>query len=271
MNKFKRHYRFANVKRGAVLDIGSGSNPFWRANFLMERFLDDDSQRPGKLIIDRPIVCGDIHDIPFIDNAFSFIHCSHILEHLNNPEKAIDEMMRVSKSGYIETPSEIHEYLDLNFPYHRWAVSVEENTLVFREKSQYTPLHPLVEALKNRKNKTWQFIRKHHTEVNILSWFWEDKVNYRIERSDQPIECYSTEDGGFSASDYAISPIRSKLKLILGKLLSQTINLYDILACPICKRHITLSNSALVCVNCKKKFPIINEIPMMTKEHASEI
>ena len=85
MNWLYKHYRFATVPKGAVLDIGSGSNPFWRANILMERFLEDDDQRPGKLIHDRPLICGDIHDIPFVDDAFSFIHCSHILEHLEYP------------------------------------------------------------------------------------------------------------------------------------------------------------------------------------------
>lgn len=73
MNWFYKHYRFATLPRGAILDIGSGSNPFWRANILMERFLEDDSQRPGRLIADRPIVCSDVHRILFVDKAFSFV------------------------------------------------------------------------------------------------------------------------------------------------------------------------------------------------------
>jgi uncharacterized protein YbaR (Trm112 family)/SAM-dependent methyltransferase len=269
MNWFYKHYKFATVPRGAILDIGSGSNPFWRANILMERFLEDDAQRPGRLIVDRPIVCGDIHEIPFVDNAFSFIHCSHILEHLDNPARAIEEMIRVSKSGYIETPSEIHEFLDLNFPFHRWAVSAEDDVIVFREKPQYTSVHPLIEALKNRKNRTWQFITRHHDKVNILSWFWQGEIKYRIERCDRPIECYMTKDEPSSASDYAVNPTKSKLKLMLGKLLSPTVNLYEILACPLCKRRITVENSTLICDNCNKKFPIINKIPMMVREFAS--
>lgn len=271
MNWFYKHFRFAAVPRGAILDIGSGSNPFWRANILMERFLEDDSQRPGKLIIDRPIVCGDIHDIPFVDNAFSFVHCSHILEHLDFPEKAIGEIMRVSKSGYIETPSEIHEYLDLNFPFHRWAVSAEDDVLVFREKSQHLPSHPLIDSLRNRNNRSWRFIRKHHDHINTLSWFWHDEVKYKIQRCDRPIECYTPADEPSAASDYAVNSSKSKLKRMMGKLLSPNINLYDILACPICKRPIKIENSALICINCSKKFPVVNDVPMMTKEYASII
>ena len=268
MNWFHKHYRFATVPRGAILDIGSGSNPFWRANILMELFLEDDSRRSGKLIIDRPMVCGDIHEIPFVDKAFSFVHCSHVLQYLNNPEKAIQEMTRVSKSGYIETPSEIHEFLDLNFALHRWAISLEDDILVFREKPQYTSAHPLVEALKNRKNRTWQLIRKHHDQINILFCFWQEEVKYRIERCDCPIELNRTKDNPSSASGYAVNPRKQKLKLMLGKILSGTINLYEILACPICKHRISIENSALVCITCNKKFPIINNVHMMTKEYA---
>jgi uncharacterized protein YbaR (Trm112 family) len=238
---------------------------------LMERYIEDDSQRPGKLIIDRPLVCGDIHDIPFIDNAFSFVHCAHLLEHLEKPEKAIDEITRVSKSGYIETPSEIHEFLDLNFPFHRWAVSMENDCWVFREKPQITSVHPLVEALKNKDNWTHKCIRMHHNQINILSRFWHDNVKYRIERCDQPIAPYAAENEPTEASEYAVNPRKQKLKLLLGNLLSPTINLYDILACPICKLHITIENSDLICNNCNIKYPFINNIPMMTKEYATKI
>lgn len=271
MNWFYKHFKFAFVPRGVILDIGSGSNPFWRANILLERFLEDDSQRPGKLIVDRPIVCGDIHDIPFVDNAFRFVHCSNILEHIDDPEKAIIELMRISKSGYIETPSEIHEYLDLNFPFHRWAVSTEDDKLIFREKAQDVPIHPLVEALRNKKNNTWKYIHKHHDHINFISWFWHDEIKFRIEKSDHPIKEYSTEGTPISASAYAVNHRKSKLKLMLGKLLAPTINIFDILACPLCKTSVSQEKEELICYKCKKKFPIINKVPMMTKEYASDI
>jgi uncharacterized protein YbaR (Trm112 family)/SAM-dependent methyltransferase len=271
MNWFYKHYRFATVPKGAVLDIGSGSNPFWRANILMERFLEDDNQRPGKLIHDRPLVCGDIHDMPFVDDAFSFIHCSHILEHLEYPEKAIGEMTRVARAGYIETPSEIHEFLDLEFPFHRWAISSEDGVMVFREKPQSIPAHPLIEALKKRNNSTWKFIRKHHSEMNILYWYWKKEVKYKIERVDRPIGPYIRDEQLCSKSKYVVKPWKSKLKLKLGKLLSQKVNLYKILACPACKIQIKVENSNLICTNCNKRYPIINNIPMMIEENSTEI
>jgi uncharacterized protein YbaR (Trm112 family)/SAM-dependent methyltransferase len=270
MNWFHKHYKFVTLPRGAILDIGSGSNPFWRANILMERFLEDDSQRPGRLIVDRPIVCGDIHQIPFVDNAFSFVHCSHLLEHVDDPDMAIREMSRVARCGYIETPSEIHEFIDLDFPFHRWAVSSEEGILVFREKSQYIPSHPLIVALKSKGNRTSRLIGKHHSQINIISSFWNGEVEYRVERSKSPIEYYTkTHDEPFSSINYAVRPAKAKLKLILGKILSPPMNLYSILACPICKHHIAVDNSSVICTKCNKKFPIRNRVPMMMEEYAS--
>ena len=130
-----RHLRYTSIVKGPVLDIGSGNNPFWRADVLMERFPYDGSQRAGRIIIDRPMICGDVQDLPFTDKSFAFIHCSHVLEHVKSLERAVRELIRVGKSGYIETPSELHEYCDLKTLYHRWAISSEEGILVFREKS----------------------------------------------------------------------------------------------------------------------------------------
>lgn len=233
----------------------------------MERFIDDDSQRPGKLIRDRPMVCGDIHDIPFSDNSFSFIHCSHILEHLDSPEEAIAEMVRIARAGYIEVPSEIHEFTDLNFPFHRWVMSLEDGVLVFREKPENLPDHPLIKALTSGSNKTLKFIRKHHDNVNIISLFWNDYVQHRVERSERPIQFEYTDEQS-SEGKFIGSRLKSKVKYLLGKSLSPRINLFDLLACPICKQPLKSKNSGLVCGNCLKWFPITDGVPMLTVDHA---
>jgi uncharacterized protein YbaR (Trm112 family) len=238
----------------------------------MERFLEDDSQRPGKLIVDRPMVCGDIHNIPFVDNAFRFVSCSHILEHLDKPEAAIDELTRVAQQGYIETPSEIHEYLDLNFPFHRWAVSLEDGDLVFREKPHDIGTHPLSEAVRQKGNNTRRFLQNHHEDINILSVFWKRSVTYRVERCGRPIDAFPTGREPTVASEYVVEESRRKLKRLLGRVLSPRVDLYSILACPICKRRVKKGNNqVLTCEPCGKKYPILNDIPMMTPDHAEPL
>ncbi|MBU1661438.1 MAG: methyltransferase domain-containing protein [Chloroflexi bacterium] len=40
-------------------------------------------------------------------------------------------------------------------------------------------------------------------------------------------------------------------------------NLYDILACPICKTGVELVDSHLSCIECKREYPIVNGVPIM--------
>jgi len=47
---------------------------------------------------------GDAHNLPFIDKAFSSVRCWHVLEHLKAPERAIQEMRRVSETGNVRFP-----------------------------------------------------------------------------------------------------------------------------------------------------------------------
>jgi len=44
-------------------------------------------------------VKADICNLPFADNAFDFILCNHVLEHIPNDTKAMQELLRVMKPG----------------------------------------------------------------------------------------------------------------------------------------------------------------------------
>ncbi|MBU1203303.1 class I SAM-dependent methyltransferase [Patescibacteria group bacterium] len=55
----------------------------------------------------------DIHDLKFVDNTFDAVVCNAVLEHVENPQKAISELHRVLKPGgliWVEVP--------FNQPYH---------------------------------------------------------------------------------------------------------------------------------------------------------
>ena len=44
-------------------------------------------------------VKADICDLPFEDNSFDFILCNHVLEHIPNDKKAMQELYRILKPG----------------------------------------------------------------------------------------------------------------------------------------------------------------------------
>lgn len=45
------------------------------------------------------LLVGDLAKLEFEDNFFDLVYSAYLLEHLNNPERAIEEMIRVTKKG----------------------------------------------------------------------------------------------------------------------------------------------------------------------------
>src|SRR6185503_6555600 len=106
-----------------VLDVGSGDKPHWSADVLLDRYVGDEhgGQRSGSSSarVDRPLFDADAADMPFADQAFDFVICSHVLEHVEQPDRVISELTRVAKAGYIEVPSAARAKI-LDFPSHLW-------------------------------------------------------------------------------------------------------------------------------------------------------
>ncbi len=117
-----------------VLDVGSGNNPIKQATMLLDKYPDDDTHRRGtlKLLAGVPFVHGDVENLRMLaEDEFDFVNCTHVLEHVSNPIKAIDELMRIGKSGYIEAPSFIAERIFFGSPNHKWAVVSFFDTILF--------------------------------------------------------------------------------------------------------------------------------------------
>jgi ubiquinone/menaquinone biosynthesis C-methylase UbiE len=79
------------------------------------------------------IVKADIHNLPFKDKEFDFVHCHDLLEHVDNPNKACSELIRIGKRGHIRTSTELFERL-YGRPYHKWVCRYENNILIFKRK-----------------------------------------------------------------------------------------------------------------------------------------
>ncbi len=56
---------------------------------------------------DIKITEGSIYELPYEDNTFDLVLCTEVLEHLEDPEKALKELVRVSKKYLvISVPNE---------------------------------------------------------------------------------------------------------------------------------------------------------------------
>lgn len=126
------------IKRNEkVLEVGSGHNPHYRSNVVVEKFIDSNYHRSGNVMIypHQVFVNGDGENLPFDDKEFDYVICSQVLEHVDDPVTFIKEQCRVAKRGYMETPSLIGEFL---FPKasHKWVILDIDNKLVLFEKSR---------------------------------------------------------------------------------------------------------------------------------------
>ncbi|WP_373724988.1 class I SAM-dependent methyltransferase [Bacteroides heparinolyticus] len=122
-------------KQDRVVEIGSGHNPMFRSNVIVEKFVDNNYHRGGDIYIypHQHFVNADGENLPFKDKEFDYAICNQVLEHVEHPEAFIREISRIAKRGYIETPSLIGEHL---FPKksHKWVILDIDGKLVMYEK-----------------------------------------------------------------------------------------------------------------------------------------
>lgn len=170
--------------KGLVLDVGSGNSPHPRADVLVEKYLLDDSNRiwGRKPVLSAPVVACDAEALPFRDKTFDYVVASHLLEHVDRPDKVMNELARVGRAGYIECPNADYDKLD-SPPYHRWFVTVEEGNLVFVQKDRAV----FDEGLKDLTHFTlykdpgfWAAFWRNMDRF-FVRFRWQESIPYRVE------------------------------------------------------------------------------------------
>lgn len=86
------------------MEVEAGGNPYPRSILSLDALEFTMERLETTLIKDRPLVLGLCEELPFKDKSLDFIVASHVLEHTADPERFLNELMRVGKAGYIETP-----------------------------------------------------------------------------------------------------------------------------------------------------------------------
>jgi SAM-dependent methyltransferase len=173
-----------------VLDVGSGDKPHWRADVLLDRYVDAEhrGQRSGRssAAVTHPLFDADAAAMPFADGAFDYSICSHVLEHVVDPGAVIDELVRVSRAGYVEVPEAASAKI-LDFPSHLWWVRLVEGTLVFEAK-----------AARHHDPEVGRYIETSGIERDladlldsrfdhrVVSLTWSGRLPYRVEGTPPP-------------------------------------------------------------------------------------
>ncbi|MDE0636273.1 MAG: methyltransferase domain-containing protein [Candidatus Poribacteria bacterium] len=260
-----------------VLEIGSGHNPNIRSDVLCDKFIDDDEQRGGTIVADRSMVEADGQFLPFADGAFDYVICSHVLEHVEDPNLLISELMRIAPRGYIETPSEIGERI-YGWHYHNWVVNLIDGRLVLQKNDKRTEFGQLFHTLA-AKDKYWRRFHIMHHRLFLVQYEWEGKIDYEIlDEKESPLNLQSPQTieelltstfsnqthKGFWLMLKSVVPrgIASRAKSLLAKRRNrQTKTLKEILVCPQCKSEMRWEAENLHCNICDRSYPITDGIP----------
>jgi len=164
-----------------IVELGPGYKPFELSNYVID--IDDTY---SKLYSEKTFFKININydKIPIENNFFDYCYSRHTLEDISSPFFAFNELTRVSKRGYIETPSPLIEMMKgvdvgeanyRGYMHHRYIVwsDKDTNTLYF------LPKLPIIENIEigDEINK-----RMHYT-ANTKPLLWN---NYYIWDENMP-------------------------------------------------------------------------------------
>lgn len=176
---FLRKLRHPIPREGLVLDVGSGGDPHPRADVVVDRVIEGNAQRTIAFRNHGQVVLADIAALPFREKAFVYVLCSHVLEHVEDHALAAAELSRVGRKGYVETPSDVHEYM---FPigWHRWTVQADRHTLVFKAKESPFLNESLGAYFRSKWGRDKSFIWAHTDEL-FVQHHWTDRLDVKVE------------------------------------------------------------------------------------------
>ena len=165
-----------------VLDVGGWHRPLHAATHVLD--LQPYGTRNTREALDPeqpPRYDASKTPWPFPDKFFAFSFCSHLLEDVRDPLAVCAELCRVSRAGYIETPSRAREIFskarffglksllgrmpEVGFYHHRWFVEIEGDHVRFRAKDQrllmsrsrFITRHDLGRKMTERESGTFLF------------------------------------------------------------------------------------------------------------------
>ncbi len=257
-------------KNALVLEVGSGGNPYPRANVLLDAYENTRERHWARLVADRPIVLGFVERLPFKDKAFDFVIASHVLEHSPHPERFLSELQRVGKAGYIEVPDafmeRVNPYLD-----HRLEVTVRDRRLVIRKKQAWRVDPDLTELYEHGANAVMsgEAIPRHPFVFHVR-YYWQDRIDYIVvnPEADAAWDAPATE-GGKSLRAGPRQYLNGVLLTFFRTMLSQrhrnhSLDLMSLLVCPVCGRGtIIAAGEILKCATCSAIYLVHHGIPAM--------
>ena len=122
--------QFKKLTPGVVLDVGAKGSPYVGA-IPHTRLLTLDIN-----LKNNPDICCDIHELDWEDDYFDTVVAVEVLEHLQDPQRAVSQMHRVLKSGGVTVLSTRFLYRYHPDPKDYYRFTRDSLQYLFRDFSQ---------------------------------------------------------------------------------------------------------------------------------------
>lgn len=179
-----------------VLEVGGGHNPHPRSNMVVDKFADSNYHRSAdiKVLRNQQFMEADGENLPFKDKEFDYVICCHVLEHVENPHRFLQEQFRVAKRGYIETPSFIGEYLCPKES-HKWILLEKDHKLYLVDKEKLgfrnnIDMGELFQHYFPKNSLAFKIFERTHPNMMTIRIEWDGSFEYVIDPSEEEILKY---------------------------------------------------------------------------------
>lgn len=251
---------------GLVLDVGSGGKPYPRSDILLDRLTGAAHRCGSSMMTDRPVVLADASRMPFREKAFDFVVASHVLEHMSQPAAFLEELSRVGRAGYIETPNFVFERL-IPYEIHCLEVGSISGCLHIHKKKGSIEDAFIASLHLTANDPGWRKLFYQAPDLFHARHFWTERIDYRIDNpetcSDWIEKINADGDVGGTQGSYlderrgwrelGLAAINRFCAISRRRRLAR-FDLLSILVCPECKGELARHSDVLTCLACETAY-----------------
>jgi ubiquinone/menaquinone biosynthesis C-methylase UbiE len=171
INEIIDYLKSKHLNKKRILEIGPGEIPFPLATY----FIDHRPLAPNVIVLD---VCNE--RFPFEDQFFDFVYARHVLEDVQNPTAVFKELVRVGKTGYIETPSvmaEITQCIDASNPHYKGYIHHRYIFWNYNDTLMCIPKYPVIEHIPTLNVE--HLLKDKYNWNNYYAWDQNEKAKIK--------------------------------------------------------------------------------------------